>query len=31
MLASTRGFLRFIGAEEKVANHGFTVKVWLFI
>ncbi|KAJ7354148.1 putative halogenase [Mycena albidolilacea] len=27
MLASTRGFLRFIGAEEKVANHGFTVKV----
>ncbi|KAF7335079.1 Radh flavin-dependent halogenase [Mycena venus] len=27
MLASIKGFLRFIGAEEKVANHGFTVKV----
>ncbi|KAF7342746.1 hypothetical protein MSAN_01989800 [Mycena sanguinolenta] len=27
MLPSCRTFLRFIGAEEKVANHGFTVKV----
>ncbi|KAJ7222830.1 putative halogenase [Mycena haematopus] len=27
MLPSCRPFLRFIGAEEKVANHGFTVKV----
>ncbi|KAJ7090628.1 FAD/NAD-P-binding domain-containing protein [Mycena epipterygia] len=27
MLPSCRPFLRFIGAEEKVAKHGFTVKV----
>ncbi|KAJ7790794.1 putative halogenase [Mycena olivaceomarginata] len=27
MLPSCRPFLRFIGAEEKVVNHGFTVKV----
>ncbi|KAJ7098496.1 putative halogenase [Mycena belliarum] len=27
MLPSCRPFLRFIGAEEKVAVHGFTVKV----
>ncbi|KAJ6449346.1 putative halogenase [Mycena sanguinolenta] len=27
MLPSCRTFLRFIGAEEKVASHGFTVKV----
>ncbi|KAJ6536372.1 putative halogenase [Mycena capillaripes] len=27
MLPSCRPFLRFIGAEEKVANHGFAVKV----
>ncbi|KAJ6556165.1 FAD/NAD-P-binding domain-containing protein, partial [Mycena capillaripes] len=29
MLPSCRPFLNFIGAEEKVANHGFSVKVWL--
>ncbi|KAJ7796256.1 putative halogenase [Mycena olivaceomarginata] len=27
MLPSCRPFLRFIGAEEKIVNHGFTVKV----
>ncbi|KAF8209748.1 putative halogenase [Mycena galopus ATCC 62051] len=27
MLPSCRSFLRFIGAEEKVKSHGFTVKV----
>ncbi|KAF7331262.1 hypothetical protein MKEN_00003300 [Mycena kentingensis (nom. inval.)] len=27
MLPSCRPFLRFIGAEEKVVNHGFAVKV----
>ncbi|KAJ7238669.1 putative halogenase [Mycena rebaudengoi] len=27
MLPSCRPFLRFIGAEDKVVNHGFTVKV----
>ncbi|KAJ7220920.1 putative halogenase, partial [Mycena pura] len=27
LLPSCRSFLRFIGAEEKVVNHGFTVKV----
>jgi hypothetical protein len=30
MLPSYRAFLRFIGAEEKVADHGFTVKVYCF-
>ena len=27
MLPSCRPFLRFVGAEEKVINHGFAVKV----
>jgi hypothetical protein len=29
MLPSSRSFLRFIGAEEKVKEFGFTVKVAL--
>ncbi|KAJ7729315.1 putative halogenase [Mycena metata] len=27
LLPSSRSFMRFIGAEQKVLNHGFTVKV----
>ena len=27
LIPSARHFLRFIGAEEKVANHGFARKV----
>lgn len=29
MLPSLRPFLRYIDAEDKVVNHGFTIKVTL--